>query len=201
MRASSHIGRFLVLALCSFAVVILVVSPSTRRLANQWNPGFWESLYVRATYETYDTAVRAVKASDTVVLGRILAVTKSREVVAIPEWGVDGILTFATVSFQVDRVLAGEPGLPASGLMSWEAFVPTPGGVEQMQASVPTEPHILLLAHPKGSTDGFILLNPESYFVNDQGTARAAVGAEQPWSKHWEGRSFQALVEEIDRAG
>ena len=71
-----------------------------------------------------------------------------------------------------------------------------------MQSAIPTEPVLLLLVHPKGdSNERYIRLKPESYFVNDHGITRAALGAEQPWTQSWEGRSFDALIAEIDKAG
>lgn len=193
--------RFVLLVVAAFAVVTLVVSPRVSQLVNPWNSTFWDAMYVRATYETYDTAQRAVQASESVVVGTVLSVTKSREVEAVPEWGADGILTFARVEFQVDRVLAGRVATSPVGTVEWEAFVPNPGGLETMQSSIPTEQVVLLFARAKRDTALPILLNPESYFVNDHGTTRTAVGAEQAWARHWEGRSFEALADELDRAG
>lgn len=171
-----------------------------RFVSDNWRSEFWAALFVQATYQTYDTAEEAIKASDAVILGQIVDVSLSREVEAIPEWGVDGILTFAAVEVRVDRVLAGQIEVGDEGNMTWEAFVPTPNDLELMKSSVPTEPVLLLVSKkttPK-ATVLYDLLNPESYFVNDGGIVRSALGGVQEWSLAWERRDFEALVDSVD---
>ena len=54
------------------------------------------------------------------------------------------------------------------------------------------------LETPSGSVV-YMLLNPESYFANDSGRVRSALGGVQDWSISWEGRAFDALVDSLDK--
>lgn len=191
--------RFTAVAVASFAFVTILIAPVVSRPGSgNWSSDFWAALFVQATYQSYDTAQEAIEASDAVIIGQVIDVSLSREVDAIPEWGLDGILTFAAVEVRVDRVLAGQIEGSEQGYVTWEAFVPSEDGLDQMMSSVPTEPLILFLgggASPE--TVVYALLNPESYFVNDGGTVRSALGGVQEWSISWEGRPFDVLVDSI----
>lgn len=201
MGNPTGLRRFVVVAVASFAFVMILIGPAVGRLgSDKWRSDFWAALFVQATYQTYDTAEEAIKASDAVILGQIVDVSLSREVQAIPDWGIDGILTFATVEVRVDRVLAGQIEVSEQGNVTWEAFVPTPNDLERMKSSVPTEPVLLLVSKkttPK-ETLFYDLLNPESYFVNDGGNVRSALGGVQEWSSAWERRDFDALVDSVE---
>jgi len=207
MRAPVVQGRTLaracLLAVVSFTFVWLLLGGNiTNRADDESDLDFWRALFVEATYQTYDSPEASVAASDAVIVGRITGASLAREVNAVPEWGVDGILTFARVEVKVEQVIAGDVG--QSDTLVWEAFVPIPGELSTVQGSVPEEPVLMFLRAKDGrSPYGEImydLINPESYLIDDAGVVRSALGGVQAWSSNWNGRSFGALVSTIIRA-
>lgn len=198
---AKRVGRFAAFALCSSLIVVAISYAGPLRPTPQAEaPDFWAALHAEGTYGTYDSEEAAIKASDLVVIGTVTNVSLSRQVNAIPDWGEDGILTFAAVEVRVERVLASKAPI-SQDKIAWEAFVPMPGGLEQMQSAVPVGPVLLLLQkNPESkAADSYILLNPESYFVNEGGLVRVAIAASQPWSLGYDGRVFDTLVESVSR--
>ncbi len=157
---------------------------------------FWNSLWANGTFQTYPDGGLAAAASDVVVVGRFTAVDKGRTV-DVPEFGPDGVLSFANVHVKVEAVLAGNYVPDSDGTLSLELFLPRASVLEDMQANSPQERTLLFLrASPSGGTNVYALLNPEAIVRDIQGS-RTVAWAEEPWLLALRDMSFDTIVDTI----
>ena len=190
------VARFFGVAAGAFAVALFALSPSAA--TSPRGDEFWNALWTNGTYDTYEDAKSLVSAADAVVVGHITGVSLSREVNAVPEWGDDGILTFARVDVRISQVLSGTVATRDDQVLTWEAFVPTPGGLDQMKAALPDDEVMLFLkVKPESKETLYDTVNPEAYFVNADGVVKPPVGEPREWAAALAGQPFTLLVDEI----
>lgn len=144
---------------------------------------FWSALWADGTFQTYEDAGLAAAASDVVVVGRFTLVEPGRSVVAVPDFGPDGTLVFATAQVAVEEVLAGAYTPAPDGTLTLELFLPRPSEINELRANTPPERMLLFLRKsPSGGPAVYALLNPESVVrdIADARTLQSATGRLDP---------------------
>lgn len=184
------------IGLLSFVLLVNVTADPLASMAARSNY-FWGRLQVNGTYQTYDSLVQMTAASDAVVVGTIRDIRPSRSIVAVPDWGPDGVFQYAVADVQVTQVLAGSFTGGANGSLELELFLPVPGELERVKDAYPLERTAFFVTRKTDLTaPTYGLLNPVSY-VRDLGGAQPAPGSEQDWLLNLAGTSFDAFLDQV----
>ncbi|MGH2455561.1 MAG: hypothetical protein ACRDHD_04820 [Candidatus Limnocylindria bacterium] len=208
-------GSWFLLAIASVVVIVAVLqSPNDVDRSDE----FWRTLHIRASeVEQYDSLEGMAKAADAVVVARIRSVSPGRvfgEFVEGPHVD-DALAHYASITIEIDEVLAGALPAEDTQILVLEVMVPQPADLPALTDQIPTETSIYFLRSKEmeaqrlglpdddvKAEDGFYrLVVQEALLRVFDGAVHPSPIAERPFLVALEGRRMEDVVSIIRSAG
>lgn len=158
---------------------------------------FWSSFQTEGVeVNHFDSIGDMVAESDAIVVGRIDQVRLSRQWNAVPEWGVDGLMTFVMASVAVEDE-TGVGGAEVASSVEVELFLPDPSALPEVVGPPPAERSLFFLMEKEDVPGAYMLASSQGY-LRDRGTVVPPVASEDdPWLQRLRSSRFDELVRQL----